>query len=493
MAADIEKLKHNNEELREIVNNSWDGIGIMDDNSKFIYVNNAFSPILGFSKDELLGTLFVDYVSPNNQNDFTQLIEENKLNQYSNKIQLVCLRKDKQSVYLDVTLSLMLNKKFFVVNIKDITKQISDDQILNEYALSSQMDNKGMFTKISNAFTYLSGYEKDELIGKHFSVMVNESKNKDQLKEIWDTLHSKKEWSGKILSNKKEGSLFCVDTKIKPIYNKYGDTTGYTSLMFDITAELELKEEISVANTQIEQKDKILVQQSKLAIMAETLQMISHEWRQPLNIISLRAQKLELDFQMDAIPSNNEVEEVLNDIKKQADNLSTIIEDFQSFVSLKDVKNKIKPDVVIKKAIKIFMNDPDNQHIDIIKDYSNEPEFLAYSNELTTVLVNILLNAKEAIDRNNIKNGVIKLKQYHLDNFIYFEISDNGGGIDDSIIEKIFDPYFSTKKIQHGVGLGLYMCKMIVQVHLGGEITALNHNTGSTFVLKLPLSQKEIS
>jgi len=491
MLVDIDKLKHNNNELREIVNNSWDGIGIIDEDTKFIYVNNAFSPILGFKKDELLNSLFIDYIVDQNKEDFLNLIKENKENKYTNKMQIACNRKDNQLVYLDITLSLMLNKKFYVINIKDITKQISDDQILNQYALSCQTDTKGILVKVSDAFCNLSGYSKDELIGRHYSFIANEKMEKSFFDNLWRELTEKKEWNGKILNNKKDGTLFGVDTKIKPIYNKYGDITGYTYLMFDITAQLTLQKEISAANTQIKQKDKILVEQSKLAIMAETLQMISHEWRQPLNIISLRAQKLELDFSMDNLPPNEEVEKVLRDIKEQADKLSSIIEDFQSFVSLKDVKNLIEPELIIKKAVKLFENNPLSKDIDIIKDYTNQPKFYTYSNELTNVLVNLFINAKEAIQKNNIKNGVIKLKQYSDDKNIIFEVSDNGGGIDPSIIDKIFEPYFSTKKLKHGVGLGLYMCQMIIQVHLNGTITAINHNTGATFIIKLPLSNEE--
>jgi PAS domain S-box-containing protein len=491
MSIDIEKLKHNNNELREIVNNSWDGIGIIDEDTKFIYINNAFSPILGFDKDELLNSLFVDYIVEKNKKEFLKLIEENKQNQYTNKIQIACNRKDNQLVYLDTTVSLMLNKKFYVINIKDITKQISDDQILNEYALSCQTDTNGIIVKVSDAFCNLSGYLKDELIGHSYKSFANEKMNDKFFDQLWSDLLKNKEWTGKILYNKKDNTVFCVDTKIKPIYNKYGDITGYTYLMFDITAQLTLQDEINLANTKIEQKDKILVEQSKLAIMAETLQMISHEWRQPLNIISLRAQKLELDFSMNNIPENKEAQKVLHDIKEQADKLSSIIEDFQSFVSLKDVKNLIKPEDIIKKAVKLFENNPISKDIDIIKDYTNEPEFLTYSNELTTVLVNLFINAKEAIEKNNTKNGVIKLKQYSNNENIFFEVSDNGGGINDDIIDKIFEPYFSTKKLKHGVGLGLYMCKMIVEVHLNGTIMAINHNTGATFIIKLPLLSKE--
>jgi len=132
---DIQKLQHSNNELREIVNNSWDGIGIIDKNSKFIYVNNAFSPILGFTKEELLQSNFHNIMLEEFINPFLSLIDKTLDDKYTNNMDITCLRKDKQLVYLQITISPMLNQKFFVINAKDITKQISDAQILNKYVI----------------------------------------------------------------------------------------------------------------------------------------------------------------------------------------------------------------------------------------------------------------------------------------------------------------------------------------------------------------------
>lgn len=286
-----------------------------------------------------------------------------------------------------------------------------------------------------------------------------------------------------------------MDVKVKPIYNKYGDITGLTYLMFDITNELALTSQkqnlttqVSLAQDEIKQKDKILMQQSKLAVMAETLQMVSHEWRQPLNIISIQAQKLELQYSMEENPEPKEVINVLENIKSTASQLSQTIEEFQNYVNLKSTKKEVNASKIVNKAIEIFKNDKETKEIDFIKDVMEEtPVFETYENELTTILLNLLINAKEAILRNNVKHGVIKLKEYYQNDAIYFEISDNGKGIKEEILHRIFEPYFSTKESQHGVGLGLYTCKMIIETHLNGSIEAANHNTGARFIIKLPI------
>jgi PAS domain S-box-containing protein len=495
MSPEIEKLKRNNNELREIVNNSWDGIGIIDKQSKFIYVNTAFSPILGYPKEELLQFTFESLILDEYKESFRQLLEKNIENRYSSEVQVVCQRKDQQKVYLQITISLMLNKQFFVVSAKDITKQISDDEILDKYVLSSHTNIDDTITKVSSAFTLLSGYSKEDLIGKKQNEVIFKEAKENLIEELIASVKQHKEWTGQLQCLKKDQSAFWVDVKVKPIYNKYGDITGLTYLMFDITNELALTSQkqnlttqVSLAQDEIKQKDKILMQQSKLAVMAETLQMVSHEWRQPLNIISIQAQKLELQYSMEENPEPKEVINVLENIKNTASQLSQTIEEFQNYVNLKSTKKEVNASKIVNKAIEIFKNDQETKAIDFVKDIMEEtPLFETYENELTTILLNLLINAKEAILRNNVKNGVIKLKEYYQNDAIYFEISDNGKGIKEEIMHRIFEPYFSTKASQHGVGLGLYTCKMIIETHLNGTIEAVNHNTGARFIIKLPI------
>lgn len=483
----LTKLKRSNDELKEIINNSWDGIGIIDFTGKFIYYNNAFVPILGFSKEELKNKNFISFIQEDYKKSFIELMKKNLKNRYESDINIVCIRKDNQKVYLRITLSTMLNKKLFVINTKDITKEISDDQILDSYVASTHVNIDGLITQTSQAFRTLSGYEENELINKHHTIIKSADEDDKVFSEILSHVKNAKEWNGKIKAKRKNGIIFWIDTKVKPTYNKYGDITGYTSLMFDITNEINLNVETKSLQQEVVQKDNLLVQQSKLAIMTETLQMLSHEWRQPLNIISIRAQKLELDLTMGFDSNKEAFAQSLKEIKDDAQKLSNTIEEFQSFVKLKSEKEKVIAKDVILKAVEIFKKDPESKDIDFIKDVTDIPAFNSYKSELTTILVNILVNAKEAIFRKKIKNGVIKLTCYCLNNTIFFEISDNAGGIDEDIIDKIFEPYFSTKNSKHGVGLGLYTCKIITEMHLMGEISVTNHNSGATFKIALPI------
>ena len=491
---DIEKLKRNNQELQEIINHSWDGIGIIDKSTKFIYVNNAFMPILGFAKDELVTKKLTSLMEDKYIEDFlSHLIIKDKMKKHTAEVDIVCTRKDNKKVYLKITISSMLNKNLFVINTKDITSHISDDQILDDYVISMYTDLHGHITKVSSAFLKLSGYTQADIIGKPFSSLAHKDTDQIIYKNINKSLSNQQEWNGKLKKRKKDNSAFWIDLKIKPMYNKYGDVTGYTSLMFDLTNEINLndeasllQEQVSTARNEILQKDDLLIQQSKLAVMTETLQRLSHEWRQPLNVISIKAQKLELDYEMQNNPSVDKTIDTLEKIKNEADALSSTIENFQKFLETKSEKELSRPSIIVEKLLHIF-SCKENDHIDIIKEINDDIEFKTYEEEITTVLLNIVLNSKEAIQKNNIKNGVIKISEYLSNDTIYFEITDNAKGIDEEIIHKVFEPYFSTKDVKHGVGLGLYTSKLIVNMHLNGIITVNNNANGANFKISLPI------
>ena len=494
---EIEKLKRNNQELLEIINNSWDGIGIIDKTTKFIYLNNAFIPILGFSKDEIIEKNFITLMDEDYKKKFLNLLNvKNQEKKYKAEITIACTRKDKKKVYLSITISSMLNKNLFVINTKDITSDISDSQILDDYVISMHTDLHNHIKKVSSAFLKLSRYEEKDILGKPFSSLAHYDTDLIVYRNIDKSLENLQEWNGKLKLVRKDGSAFWINLRIKPIFNKYGDVTGYTSLMFDITNEINLndesfmlQEQISTAKNEIEQKDLLLVQQSKLAVMTETLQKLSHEWRQPLNLISIQAQKIEMQYALEEKPSENDVIETLVKIKKESKNLSQTIEDFQDFLKPKRNKVSTNSKKIIEKAVNIFSNGKESLNIDIIKDIEEKYQFNSFEDEICIVLVNVLKNSYEAINKRDVENGVISITQYHTDNSIVFEISDNAKGIDEEIIHKVFEPYFSTKKEKHGVGLGLYTSKLIVSIHLDGVMTIQNHNTGVTVKISIPIEE----
>ena len=233
----------------------------------------------------------------------------------------------------------------------------------------------------------------------------------------------------------------------------------------------ELNEKIKLEIQKNEEKNRISIQQSRMASMGEMLENIAHQWRQPLSTISVCASGMEVKKEL-GILSEEDININLKHIKDTTQYLSNTIEDFRSFFS----QDKISADLDIRNTLKKVFDLVNatfaKNSITVVRDIKSIT-FTSFENELIQVLMNILINAKDALEnKNSEKLVIIKVKKLH--ERIVITIRDNAGGIDESIIDKIFEPYFTTKHQYKGTGIGLYMSKLIVEKHLNGEITARN-------------------
>ena len=249
------------------------------------------------------------------------------------------------------------------------------------------------------------------------------------------------------------------------------------------------------------QKDKqqdILFQQSKMASMGEMIGNIAHQWRQPIAIISMWANNIIADVDMDEIENEN-LRRYANNINIQTKHLSQTIDDFRNFFS----PNKEKTTFTIKDSIQRTMSlltaSFKAHNIEVIEDIA-DLQLTALENELTQAILNIIKNAKDILvlfPRDNRK--LIFINVYAKENFIIIEIIDNGGGIKKDIIGKVFEPYFTTKHKSQGTGIGLYMTESIITKHLHGEIGVENysyeyqnqHYKGAKFFIKIPTQIKD--
>ena len=179
--------------------------------------------------------------------------------------------------------------------------------------------------------------------------------------------------------------------------------------------------------------------------------------------------------------------------------MSQTISDFQNFFKPNKKKESFGIEKVIKESLTIIEGSLKKSEIDIEMDIEQNISIVGYSNEFSQVIVNILNNAKDALnqkkpERKRIEISV-KTEKGYLDgkkrNFVEIRIKDNGGGVDKKIIDKIFEPYFTTKHSKQGTGIGLYMSKMIVEQSMNGLLEAKNHKDGAEFIIKLPLEYEK--
>ncbi len=221
------------------------------------------------------------------------------------------------------------------------------------------------------------------------------------------------------------------------------------------------------------QKEDLLFQQSKMAAMGEMLGNIAHQWRQPLSNISIASTGTKIQKEMNCL-SDEQLYSALTSINDSAQYLSQTIEDFRSFFNPSDNKmNKFFIDDCLNKTLSLVKTQFISKNIEIIKNIENF-ELLSIENELIQVLINILNNARDSLVINQKEKKLIFINTYKKEDISYIEILDNAGGIENNIIDRIFEPYFTTKHKSQGTGIGLYMSEEIVRTHLNGNITASN-------------------
>ena len=245
--------------------------------------------------------------------------------------------------------------------------------------------------------------------------------------------------------------------------------------------------------TEMKHREKLLFQQSKMASMGEMIDNIAHQWRQPLSLISTISTGLEIKMQLDVLDKENSQKD-LKKINNTVQHLSQTIDDFRDF--FKSDKSLVTFSVLESVKKNLFLLDAifSDNAIGIVFEKSEDVKIDNYENEFTQALINIFYNAKDAMEEMNTKKLIFINMEVHKNN-IEIKIRDNAGGIDPSIIESIFEPYFTTKHKSQGTGIGLYMTHQIIESHMKGSISVENITyvyenikyTGAEFTLKLPI------
>ena len=245
-----------------------------------------------------------------------------------------------------------------------------------------------------------------------------------------------------------------------------------------------LEEKIKIEVEKSREKDQALIQQSKLAQMGEMIAMIAHQWRQPLGAITAAANDLILKIAFKKYDAKY-FDKKLKNITELSQHLSKTIDDFRGFYKKDKEKIEILLSDIVKDVLNIVAVSIENKNIKIITELHSNRKVYTYPNELRQVILNLIKNAEDILLEKSIENPYIKIKTYDDKNNTYLEVSDNGGGVPDKIIDKIFDPYFSTKTKKDGTGLGLYMSKIIIEEHCNGTLSVNNSDEGAIFKIKL--------
>ena len=266
-----------------------------------------------------------------------------------------------------------------------------------------------------------------------------------------------------------------------PISKLYDSLESEAESIAKEANNLEIRVQIEIEKNRA--KDKLLENQAKLAALGEMIGNIAHQWRHPITRLSLIMQNLKSLYDGDKL-SPEMFNRYYKNSLEQIDYMSETIEDFRNFYKEDKEKSHFDPALAIGNAYKIVNASIKHEGINLSLHVEDKFLLLGFANQFSQVILNIIQNAKDALEEKNIKNPYIDITLYHKNGKNIIEIKDNAGGIDKNIIDKIFNAYVTTKQ-KNGTGIGLYMSRTIIEENFGGKLYAKNWSEGAIFVIEL--------
>ena len=258
-------------------------------------------------------------------------------------------------------------------------------------------------------------------------------------------------------------------------------TEELTSALQELRTETE---ERIHAVEELRKRERLLIQQSRLAAMGEMLANISHQWRQPLNVLGLKVQELGLSYKYGRFS-----EELLDDNIAKAmeiiQHMSQTINDFQEYLTPNKEKMQFGVDQVIAKTVSLIKDNFKNQNISIDIISAGDPQVSGFPNEYGQVLLNLFMNSRDAFLERGVTDARITVRSWAEDGRAVITVTDNAGGIKEEILDNIFDAYFTTKELGKGTGVGLFMSKNIIEQNMGGRLSVRNVDGGAEFRIEV--------
>ncbi len=388
----------------------------------------------------------------------------------------------------------------------------------------SKTDIDGIITFVNDEFCKISGYSREELIGQNHNIVRHPDVPKEKFKRLWDTILAKKVYKSTVKNLAKDGRTFYVNTTIVPILDENGEIEEFIAIRYDVTKEVELKMALERKEKELEQlnrtleervalqtrrlyelnrhleervaeevrkneeKQKMLFLQSRMASLGQMMANIAHQWRQPLTELTLSLYNLKKA----ALQGEKEkVEASYEDSRTLIRSMSNTIEDFVNFFNPGRPKSPFRLSATLDEAIRIVEKTLRKEAVEVRRSVEEDAEVVGVPNELAQVIVNILQNSKDAFVQHGVERRAIDVRLRREGSEAVVEIEDNAGGIPGEVLERVFEPYFTTKHASQGTGLGLFMSKMIVEKSFGGTIAVENVEGGARFTIRLPLEEND--
>ncbi len=502
------------QKLYMAVEQSADNVIITDVDGKIEYVNSAFEHYTGYTKEEAVGQkpslIKSDRMPSGYYTELWETISSGK--NFSGTV--INRRKDGEVYYEEKNITPLIDHHgkitHYVSTGKDVTKQKElenelkrlntnlQQQVQDEIAKRHKSfllleniyrgsilgivlaDTNGTILETNPAFAKMLHYEDDELSGMAFSDITHPDdigKNRALFNELLDGRLEYYTMEKRYLT--KEGDTVWGKLIVRTI--KSGSDISYILAMVeDITEKVSITEKNRV-------QEELMTHQAKMAAMGEMIGAIAHQWRQPLNALSVLLQDIADAYEFGELDKAY-LESAVDKSKDQIGFMSRTIDDFRDFFKPSREKTRFGVNQKIDEVVHILQPQIKNSDITITVNASQESDITVYglANEFKQVVLNILNNAKDALLASKAATPGITITTTVQEEYARITICDNAGGIPDDVMAKIFDPYFTTKG-ESGTGVGLHIARIIIEEHMDGRLEAANEEAGACFTITLPL------